>query len=120
KGNPNPMTGQRGDLYCKIIIDPHPVFKQKGKDLVMEQEVKLTDMVLGGKVRITTIDGNSIELKVPPVSKNNSLLRIKGKGIPGTKGAPDGNLLVRLMAQLPTSLDENQRRLFEELTETGV
>ncbi|MCP5054340.1 MAG: J domain-containing protein, partial [bacterium] len=36
KGNPNPMTGQRGDLYCKIIIDPHPVFKQKGKDLVME------------------------------------------------------------------------------------
>lgn len=120
KGAADPFSGQRGDLYCKIIIDPHPVFKKKGNDLIMEKAVKLTEMVLGGKVRITTIDGNEIELKIPANSKNNAMLRIKGRGIPGTKGKPDGNLLVCLQAKLPGRVDENQQRLFEQLAETGI
>ncbi|MCP4149585.1 MAG: J domain-containing protein [bacterium] len=120
KGPLDPMSGQRGDLYCKIKIAKHPVFQQKGNDLIVEQEIKLSDMVLGGKVRIVTLDKSEIDLRVPAKAKNNALLRIKGKGIPGSKGKPDGNLLVRLQAKLPTSLDENQKRLFEELAETGI
>ena len=120
KGPVDPMSGQQGDLHCKIIIDPHPVFKRKGKDLVIEKEVKLTEMVLGGKVRITTLDNQTIDLKIPPHSKNNSMLRIKGKGVPGSKGAPGGNLLVRLHAALPGRTDETQKKLFEELAKTGL
>lgn len=120
KGPLDPYSGQRGDLYCKIIIDPHPVYTRQGKDLVIEVPVKLTEMVLGGKVRVTTVDGNTIELKVPPNTRNNALLRVKGKGIPGTRGATGGNLLVRLQAQLPTRVDEGQRKLFEELARTGL
>lgn len=120
KGPMDPMSGQRGDLHVKISIAPHPVFQRKGNDLIVEQEVKLTDMVLGGKIRVTTIDNQQIDLKVPPNSKNNSMLRIRGKGIPGTKGKPDGSLLVRLQAQLPTQLSETQKKLFEDLAETGV
>lgn len=120
KGPLDPMSGQRGDLYCKIKIAPHPVFKQKGKDLIMEKEVKLTEMVLGGKTRVTTLDNKTIELKIPPNSKNNSKLRIKGKGIPGLKGAADGNLLVCLQVKLPARLDETQKKIFEELAKTGI
>jgi curved DNA-binding protein len=120
KGPVDPMSGGRADLYCKIKIAPHRLYKVKGKDLILEQEVNLTDMVLGGKVRVTTIDGGTIELKVPKLSKNNSMLRIKGKGIPGTKGAADGNLLVKLQAKLPADLDEKQRSLFEQLAESGL
>lgn len=120
KGPMDPMSGQRGDLHVKISIAPHPRFQRKGNDLIADQEVKLTDMVLGGKIRVTTIDNQQIDLKVPPSSKNNGMLRIRGKGIPGTKGKPDGNLLVRLQAKLPTQLDETQKKLFEELAETGV
>jgi curved DNA-binding protein len=120
KGPIDPMSGQRGDLYVKIKIAPHPVFQRKGNDLVVDKEVKLTDMVLGGKVRVATIDNQQIDLKVPPNSKSGSMLRIRGKGIPGTKGKADGNLLVRLHPQLPSNLDERQKRLFEELAETGV
>ncbi len=120
KGPMDPFSGQRGDLYCKIKISPHPLFKRNGNDLITEKEVKLTEMVLGGKTRITTIDNQQIDLKIPPNSKNSCMLRIKGKGIPGSKGKPAGNLLVRLQALLPGPLDETQKKLFEELAKTGV
>jgi curved DNA-binding protein len=120
KGPMDPYSGQRGDLYCKIKISPHPVFKRNGNDLIAEKEVKLTELVLGGKIRVTTIDNQQIDLKIPPNSKNNCTLRIKGKGIPASKGKPAGNLLVRLHARLPGSLNETQKKLFEELAKTGV
>lgn len=120
KGPLDPMSGRRGDLHVKISIAPHRAFQRKGNDLITEQEVKLTDMVLGGTIRVTTIDDQQIDLKVPPNAKNNGMLRIRGKGMPGTKGKPDGNLLVRLQTKLPTQLNEAQKKLFEDLAETGV
>ncbi len=120
KGPLDPMTGQRSDLHVKITIAPHPLFQRKGNDLIVEKEVKLTEMVLGAKVRVSTIDNQQIELKIPANSRTNCMLRIKGKGIPGTKGKPDGNLLVRLLPQLPSTVDEHQKQLFEELAKSGL
>ncbi len=120
KGPMDPFSRSRGDLLCKIAFAPHPVFTPKGKDLVMDQEVKLTDLVLGGKIRILTIDKKAIDLKIPPHSKNNSMLRVRGKGLPGIKDAADGNLLVRLQALLPKQLDQRQKELFEELAKLGI
>lgn len=120
KGPLDPMTGQRSDLHVKITIAPHPVFQRKGNDLIVEKEVKLTEMVLGGKIRVSTIDNQQIELKVPAHSRTNCMMRVKGKGIPGTKGKPDGNLLVRLQPQLPSTIDKQQEQLFEELAKTGL
>ena len=120
KGLYNQVTGQRGDLYCKIVINPHPSIKREGKDLIVEKQVKLTDMVLGGTADIKTLDNKSLQLKIPPFTRNNSLMRIKGKGVPSIKGVAPGNLLVRLIAQLPASLDDHQKKLFEELAKTGI
>jgi len=120
KGTFDPYTGQRGDLHCKISVSPHPVFQRKGKDLIVDAEVKLTDLVLGGKTRINTIDNNTIELKIPPHSKNNRVLRIKGKGIPACRGTEEGNLLVKLQAILPTQPTEEQLELFTELAKLGL
>jgi curved DNA-binding protein len=120
KGLYNPMTGQRGDLYCKVVINPHLVFKREGKDLIIEKAVKITDMVLGGTIEIKTLDNKSLQLKVPPLSRNNSFLRIKGKGVPSGKGDEPGNLLVRLSAQLPVTINDEQKELLRELAKTGL
>ena len=121
KGVIDPFTKQRGDLYCKVIVDPHPVFKREGTDLVMEQEVKLTDMVLGGTLTLTALDQKKLELKIPPLTKNNSVLRVRGKGLQNSKGGVHGNLLVRLKAILPPGeLTERQKELFAELAKTGL
>jgi curved DNA-binding protein len=120
KGPFDPLANQRGDLYCKIKIIPHPLFKRKGRDLIMEREVNVSTLVLGGKVRITTINNERIDLTIPPLTKNNALMRIKGKGIPGPRGETDGNLLVRIMVKMPTKISETQRKYFEELAKTGI
>lgn len=120
KGLADPYTQTRGDLYCKIVIDPHPVFKREGQDLVMEQDTKLTDMVLGGNVTIDTLNHKKLELKIPPLTKNNAILRVRGKGITNPKDGSSGNLLVRLKAVLPESLSNRQKELFEELAKTGL
>ena len=120
KGPASPFSGQRGDLYCNIIVDPHPLFSQKGNDLMLTQAIKISEMVLGGKIQVKTIDGKTIELKIPANTKNNAILRVKGKGIPGRDRRPDGNLLVQLQALLPDKLSEKQKKLFEELAKTGI
>jgi curved DNA-binding protein len=120
KGPTDPYTGRRGDLFCNIIVDPHPRFSQKGNDLLVKQNVRLSVMALGGRVQITTLDGKTIELKIPASSKNNTTLRVRGKGMPGRRGQPDGNLLVQLQTILPDKLTEKQKKLFEELAETGL
>lgn len=119
KGSADHHSGQRGDLYCRVSISPHPDYKREGKDLVVEKEVKLTELVLGGKVNVTTLDNARYELKIPPLSKNNSFLRIKGKGVPYGNGK-QGNLLVKLTAKIPDNLTDEQRKLFEQLAESGL
>lgn len=119
KGMVDPYTGKRGDLYCKVSIAPHPIFKRDANDLIMEKEIKLTDLVLGTTIDVTTLDKKKIELKVPPQTRNNSLLRVKGKGVPTGKDG-SGNLLIRLSAILPEKLTPKQKELFEELSKAGL
>jgi curved DNA-binding protein len=119
KGAIDPMTGQRGDLFCRVSIESHPVFQREGSDLVMEQSVRLTELVLGGSISVQTLDHKRIDLKIPPLTRNNSVLRIKGKGI-HKPGQEPGNLLVKLFAQLPEKLTDRQIELFKELAETGL
>ncbi len=119
KGPRNPFDGSRGDLYCKIVIDPHARFKRSGNDLILEKEVKLTEMVLGGKVRISTLDLKTIELKIPTHTQNNACLRVKGKGIPAHGKKPAGNLLVRIHPKLPDSITPEQKKIFQDLARNG-
>jgi curved DNA-binding protein len=120
KGAADPFSGKRGDLYCKIVIDPHPVFKRCGNDLVTEKSVKLTDMILGGSTTLSTIDNKTLELKIPPLTKNGATFRVSGRGMPSGQGRQTGNLMVRLSATLPSSLTDEQKKLFQELAKTGL
>ncbi len=119
KGAADPLTGERGDLYCRVSVQPHKLFKREGNDLTMEKEVRLSDLVLGGKVGITTLDGKKIELIIPPLTQNNAFLRIKARGV-HTKNQPPGNLFVRLSVKLPETLSDEQKRLFRQLREAGL
>ena len=109
--------GPRGDLYLKVEIEPHPVFKLKGRDLYMDVPVSPWEAVLGAEVRVSTLSGN-IDLKIPPGTQSGQKLRLRGKGMPNPKGTP-GDLYVTVVVKVPTHPSEKERELFEELRKSS-
>lgn len=110
--------GTTGDLYIKINVAPHPVFKRDGHDLVMNLNLKLSDALLGAKYPIQTLDGE-IEVSIPEGVSINEILRVRGKGVPISKNKR-GDLLIKLNIKLPNKLSRKSRELVEELKEEGI
>jgi len=120
KGAPGVAGGPAGDIYLRVKVLPHPRFERKGDDLYTTVPVDLYTAVLGGEVRVPTLEGDVL-LKVPPATQNGRVFRLRGKGMPLLR-KPDerGDLLAKVEVQLPTRLTAEQRRLFEELRRLSV
>ncbi len=114
EGAPGRAGGSKGDLYLVVRVLPHKVFERKGDDLYAEISVPLATAVLGGEVRVPTLDGN-LSLKIPPETQNGKLFRLVGKGMPQLGNANHGNMFAKVNVVLPTKLTEEERRLFEKL-----
>ncbi len=110
--------GTSGDLYIKINVTPHPVYKREGNDLVMNLNLKLSDALLGMKLPIETLDGD-IEVTIPEGVSVNEILRVRGKGVPVSK-SKRGDLLIKLNIKLPNKLSRKAREIIEGLKEEGI
>ena len=110
--------GTSGDLYVKVHVKPHAVFRKEGANLVMDLPVKLTDALLGTTVSITTIDDKKLDVKVPAMAKTEEVLRLRGKGVHYEQGA--GDLLIRVTAALPKKLSPKAKKAIEELKSEGL
>lgn len=110
--------GTTGDLYIKINVAPHPIFKRDGHDLVMSLNLKLSDALLGTKYPIETLDGQ-IEVTIPEGVAINEILRVRGKGVPVGK-SKRGDLLIKLNIKLPAKISRSSRALIEELKKEGI
>ncbi len=106
--------GSKGDLYLVVKVLPHKVFERKGDDLYTDVSVPLATAILGGDVRLPTLDGN-LSLKIPPETQNGKLFRLAGKGMPRLGSANHGSMFAKVSVVLPTNLSEEERRLFEKL-----
>jgi len=91
--------GTTGDLYVKINVTPHAVFKRDGSDLVMNLNLKLSEALLGTEYTIQTLDGE-IKVTIPEGVSINEILRVRGKGVPVSKNKR-GDLLIKLNIKLP-------------------
>ena len=110
--------GTTGDLYTKITVAPHATFKRDGHDLVMNLNLKLSEALLGAKHKIETLDG-IIEVTIPEGVGINETLRVRGKGVPHSKGKR-GDLLIKLNIKLPGKLSRKSREIIEELKKEGI
>jgi len=91
------------DLVIEFRINPHPEFRRDGLNLSMTHRTPVWDMILGGDVTVTHLDGNQLVVSVPPLTDNGVALRLRGHGLRDRKGN-QGDLFVRLQAQLPSSI----------------
>jgi molecular chaperone DnaJ len=112
--------GKPGDLYVRIFVKKHPIFKRKGDDLYISVPVSFSQAALGDEIEIPTLEGKKILLKVPSGTDSGKILRISGKGIPHFSGYGRGNLYVELIVKTPKKLTKKQKELLEKLKEEGI
>lgn len=116
KGQPGTGNARPGDLYLKIKVSPHPIFKRKRDDIYLELPITLYEAVLGGKVSVPTKDGTTAELTIPQGVKSGTKLRLKGKGAPNPKTGVPGDQYVVVSIVMPETIDPGLRESIEELS----
>ncbi len=105
-----------GDLFIVVRLRPHRLFTVAGRDLRCQLPVWDYEAVLGGQVTVPTLDGR-ISLKIPPGSQTGRVMRLKGRGLPGRGKELAGDLLFELKVLAPTELNEEERKLMQQLAD---
>ncbi len=112
QGGEGQAGGPAGDLYLKIKLLPHSVFKVKDEDLETEVILRPEQAVLGDQVSVPTLDG-PVLMKVPPGARAGKKLRLRGKGLPHQKGRGDEYVVIRI--DIPERLTEEEEKLYRQL-----
>jgi molecular chaperone DnaJ len=107
--------GAPGDLLIRIHVRPHPLFERlEDGHLLYNLDLKFTDLALGTEVRVPTLNGQE-KLKIPQGSQPNTILKIKGKGLPRYGSYGKGDLVARINLKIPTKLNDKQKSLLKQL-----
>lgn len=114
QGSPGNSGGPAGDLYLKVRIAPHSLFKLEGEHVVLDLPLAPWEAALGCTVKVPTLD-RSVELTVPPGVSSGQKLRLRGLGL--GSGANKGDQLVRIMIKTPPKPTDEERELWEKLAE---
>jgi curved DNA-binding protein len=118
KGAPGPRGSQAGDMFFTIKVADHPVFKRDGNDVIIEQEIKISDAVFGTSLEILTPHGNR-KVKIPAGIQSGTKLRLKGLGMPHIGKKAAGHAYVRVALSIPKKLSDAQKKLFKQLAKEG-
>ncbi len=119
KGGSGINGGPNGDLYIEVRITPHELYKREGNDIYVDLPVTITDLCLGCKKTVNTMDGE-VELRIKEGSQPGDILRIKSKGINNRDSWKKGDFYCVLKLIIPTSLSRKQKSLLEELEDTDL
>jgi len=118
KGAPGPGGSQAGDMFFTIKVADHPVFKRDGNDVIIEQEIKISDAVFGTSLEILTPHGNR-KVKIPAGIQSGTKLRLKGLGMPHIGKKAAGHAYVRVALSIPKKLSDAQKKIFKQLAKEG-
>ena len=99
-----------------VHVAPHELFKRSGKDLLLTVPVTFPEAALGAEIKVPTLDGGPVTLRIPAGTRSGRTFRVKGRGVPLSKGA--GDLLVTTEVAVPAKLSAEQREAVETLAET--
>jgi molecular chaperone DnaJ len=112
-GEAGTRGGPPGDLYVVIHIKEHKIFQREGDDLYCEVPIPFSVATLGGEIDVPTLQGGA-HLRVPSGTQSGQMFKLRGKGITNTDGRGHGDLLARLIVEVPSRLNAEQRRKLEE------
>jgi molecular chaperone DnaJ len=101
-----------GDLLVTFKVQPHHFFKRDGLDIHCTVPVNLAQALLGSRIRVRTVDGKKVALRIPPGTQTGTRFRISGQGV--EKGGRRGDQYVQVRIELPDELTVEQQQLMRE------
>ncbi len=113
RGGPGRNGGPNGDLYVVAHVEPHPLFGRKGDDLTVTVPITFPEAALGADIKVPTLDGAPVTIKVPPGTRSGRTFRVKGRGVPAARHV--GDLLATVEVAVPTKLSNEERKAVEAL-----
>ena len=120
KGEPSPYGGPPGDLYIQAKVIDDSVYDAEEYDIYIKREIKLSDAVLGSNISVPTLSNKELSLRIPPGTKHKTKMRLTGHGLPHMHGKGQGDLYVHIHINMPKKLTKKQKKLIEQLAETGL
>ena len=108
--------GPRGDLYCRVSVEPHKFFQREGDHLVCEVPITYAQAALGAEVRVPTLDG-AAKVTIPHGTQSGTVFRLRGQGMPNVHTGRAGDLLAVVVIEVPKKLTEKEDELLRELAE---
>ncbi|HUW51251.1 MAG TPA: DnaJ C-terminal domain-containing protein [Sulfuricella sp.] len=119
RGMPSRETGGRpGDLFVVVRSEPDPRFERNGADLWRSESIAVADAVLGTSLKVPTLD-KPAEVTVPPGTQPDTVLRVRGKGLPEFGGRKRGDLYLRIRVTIPEKPTAEERDLYRRLRDLG-
>jgi molecular chaperone DnaJ len=108
--------GSPGDLYVVIHVKEHKVFQRDEDNLYCEVPIPFSVAALGGEVPVPTLEGKA-QLKIPAGTQSGQIFKLRGKGITNVSGRDRGDLLARMIVEVPTRLNAEQRQKLGEFAD---
>jgi molecular chaperone DnaJ len=116
KGEGGVNGATAGDLYVVIHVKEHDIFQREGSDLFCDVPIGFALATLGGEIKVPTLDGTAT-LKIPPGTQSGRLFRLKHRGLPDVHGRGTGDLHARVIVEIPTNLNAEQRNKLQEFAD---
>ena len=117
RGEPGRNGGPHGDLYVNVSVAPHPLFKRRGRDLLLHVPVTFPEAALGASITVPSLD-RPVTLKIPAGTKAGKVFRVRARGL--KQGHETGDLLVTIDVVVPTELSQDQRKALEAFAEASA
>ena len=106
--------GPSGDLYIKLTVRPHPVFKRDGDNIYAEVPVTVVEAIAGGKIKVPTLDGQ-VTMTLPPGTDSGKKFRLKGKGIPNKRKGIKGDQYAVIKIIVPKNVNDKTKEALQEI-----
>jgi molecular chaperone DnaJ len=117
QGGRGQRNGPPGDLVLTFQVEPDRFFKREGLDVIAPVPINIAQATLGSKIRVSTLNGTKVAIRIPKGTPNGKRLRVKGQGI--TKDDKTGDLIVEVQVSVPEKLSEEQEKAMREFAEAS-
>jgi molecular chaperone DnaJ len=115
KGRGAPGAAGPGDLYVTVHVTPHPIFSRKDENIHLSLPVTFAEAALGADIKVPTLEGDEVTVRIAPGTPSGRTLRVKGRGV--KKGTHVGDLMITIDVRVPQRVDGAAKKAIEEFAQ---